>query len=110
MNWNKMAAQNHIINFKGIVKNRLGPYKIVLKNQHGNYLSQFGRPITTILKAFDYAPFKTMCIFYDQKNFSGLSKDGYHYKSYLSMASGDIELQPEDFGPSALAEWEGPEW
>lgn len=39
-----MAAQDHIINFNGIVKNRLGPYKIVLKNQDEYYLSPNSKP------------------------------------------------------------------
>jgi hypothetical protein len=102
-----MVAQDHIINFNGIVKNRLGPYKIVLKNQNGDYLSDLAKPTPKLNRAFNYAEYITMCIFYDQKHHND-SK--FNYKPYLTTASKDIELERKDFGPSALGEWEGPGW
>lgn len=76
-----MSAQNVLRNFNVLVKNRLGPYKIVLRHNNGRYWStQSGwtKDISDI-KDYDYYT------------------DSQFWKQFLITAAGNIELSRKDF-------------
>jgi hypothetical protein len=88
-----------LINFNGLVKNRLGPYRIVLKNHNGMFLTSVDNWYCSD-KAYDYClwspdPQKVMyLLFKDRDKFGG--------SAYLTTAAGDIELKREHFKSKAF--------
>lgn len=75
-----------LINFHYLVKNRLGPYKIVAKHNDGKYWSTMdGTWVQDKSRAHDYE--------YNPTKGIGMSK----WSAFLMTAAGDIALSNKDF-------------
>jgi|ERR1019366_8128871 hypothetical protein len=92
--------------FHSLVKNRLGPYKLVLKNDEGTYVAMHTQSLAS-KDAFDYATvsgsaykemFEGINIFNDPSYYLK-SLRGSNFKPYLTTSAGDIELIEANFGP-----------
>jgi hypothetical protein len=80
----KKEAKDWIINFDGMVKNRLGPYRVIaIQNNSGKYWTDSGVWLDNKAAARDYVD-----------NFG--PPFGTEYKTYLTTAAGDIELHKAD--------------
>jgi hypothetical protein len=83
-----------LVNFNGLVKNRLGPYHIVLKNDKSEYQSSSNRWVL-FEEAFHY---EIITLSYDYRKSE--SARLYHGKQgvfHLTTAAGDIPLKESDF-------------
>lgn len=79
------TAQEVLINFHILIKNRLGPYKIVVKNEDGDYWSTTeGRWTKNIYRAHEYG-------YYPGNDF------GSKWATYVTTAAGDIKILSKDY-------------
>lgn len=86
-----------LVNFEGLVKNRQGPYHIVLKNEDGEYITLFSK--WTLDKSFAHKYDLYSCILSalhrnDEMNDNPLH-NGKKGVFYLTTAAGDIGLSSE---------------
>jgi|ERR1019366_5492713 hypothetical protein len=103
------TIEDYIPTFKMLVKNRLGPYRVILKNEKNKqkiYVSSDYDALSYYKdRAFDYlAPaLQHTCkcrVFEDAKQ----SKKTYgKCRAFLTTAAGDIEIIREDFAPDLIA-------
>lgn len=97
------AQQIFAISFHSLVKNRLGPYKLVIKNDAGTYVAT-DTQVSNLYGAYDYlwhtfplnAIQKALGTFNDPTYYRKHIR-GSNLKSYLTTAAGDIELLEKDF-------------
>lgn len=95
--------EDYLPAFKMLVKNRLGPYCIVLKNEQMNkYVSNYPWPLSPIKdKAYDYylGSYNSKCgVFQDQARVESYGK----CKVLLTTSGGDIEISRKNFIPSLI--------
>lgn len=90
-----------LLNFEGLVKNRKGPFAIILKNNDGAELtdcSLWKKSDTSDIVGFDYlnhiSNWIRGALFSDQIK--------YGSKIYLTTSAGNIELTKANFKPEVL--------
>ena len=96
-----MRTIKDIINFDGIIKNRIGPFKLALKDTlRGLYIARLGKGSRSNVQDDIYDYFSN----YAQANKSEIITDkkyfemgGEKVKIFLVSAAGEIELQEKDF-------------
>lgn len=87
-----------IINFHGIVKNRLGPYEIILKNDDADYLSA-ARRWRSKSESYNYWPYGMTDLLRDV---NAHSMD--FAKIILSTRTDEIQLSKKDLNPECFRE------
>lgn len=88
------SAKDFLINFDSLVKNRLGPYHLVLKNEKNEYICPGWRSLNS-RDAYCYDGSITYCcIFNNQLIFKDRGERTF---PFLTTAGGDIALTQKNF-------------
>lgn len=78
-----MQAKDSLINFQGLVKNRLGPYKIVVKDNYSQFFYRVCGWTQSVSEMYDHS--SSRCPIFNNAT------------TYLTTAAGYIQLKKEDF-------------
>lgn len=86
-----MNIENVFLNWHGLIKNRKGPYHLVVKNEAGFYYG-YGN-----LKSYENAHHYESCL--DGCNLFWFKRQSYNenYRAYLTTSAGDIEVTKANF-------------
>src|ERR1019366_703395 len=91
-----MKLQDVIINWSGLIKNRKGPYHLVLKRNDEFYFGSNGAS-SNLNSAYHYELLNHYGDWFDNcQIFEAQRRLGF-YKPYLNTAAGDIEITKSDF-------------
>jgi hypothetical protein len=91
-----MSVKDTIKNWDVLIKNRLGPYKIVLKNEETlEYICTAYNYSINTEKAFDYSKCNDNVIVDNAREL--LMKKKINFKPYITTKAGDIRLKPLSF-------------
>lgn len=83
-----------LVNFRSLVKNRQGPYSIVLRNKDGLYLSSYNKWVDPLRNSFHhYDKYWELLAFIRDYNKECEHGGEFH----LTSAAGDILLKESDF-------------
>jgi hypothetical protein len=87
-----------LFNFDGLIKNRLGPYALVIKSDDGKYFS----PVETWVLSGGYDYSYSSLGEYLLKELNSRACIGA--KIFLTTSAGDIELSEKDLRPGIFKE------
>jgi hypothetical protein len=87
----RLKIQDVFINWHGLVKNRQGPYHLVVKNETGHYFSAYSYDRRMAGANLYECTFSDCNLFWFQRTGSK------QHSAYLTTAAGDIKITKEDF-------------
>lgn len=107
-----MLVKDAIINWNGLVKNRLGPYKVVLKNEESlEYIcnvfktSLFSRDAFNYSDCFISALTSNTIDILEGRNLIPKKIARAKFKPFITTKAGDVRIRMNDFKQDAIIDY-----